>query len=90
MLLGIYLTAVNLLLFFLMGADKRLAAKGRRRVPERRLFVFAWLGGAAGGWIGMRMWRHKTKHSSFMLGLPALTALHLVLLAFAYYNGWIG
>ncbi|EXX90365.1 hypothetical protein BG53_12395 [Paenibacillus darwinianus] len=87
-LLGVYLAAVNLLLFVLMGADKRMARQGRRRIPERWLFALAWLGGAAGGWIGMRLWRHKTKHRSFSAGFPILTLLNIALIITAFRIGW--
>ncbi|CAG7624879.1 DUF1294 domain-containing protein [Paenibacillus allorhizosphaerae] len=71
-LLFIYLLGMNMAVFFLMGHDKSKARQGRRRVPERRLFGLSAAGGALGAWIGMRVWRHKTKHTSFQLGIPAL------------------
>lgn len=68
-----YLLAVNLWAFFLMGRDKGLARKNRRRVPERTLFLPVLLGGGPGGWLGMHVFRHKTRHWSFRLGFPAVT-----------------
>jgi uncharacterized membrane protein YsdA (DUF1294 family) len=79
-----YVAAMSLALMGMMGADKRRARKGRRRISERRLLFAALLGGAAGGWIGMRLFRHKTKHRMFARGLPFLTMLHLALIAAAY------
>lgn len=72
--LGFYLIAVNFLAFLLMGADKRRARKGARRIPERTLFLFPLLGGSLGGIAGMGMFRHKTLHRAFRLGLPAILA----------------
>ena len=37
--------------------------------------------GAVGGLLGMRRFRHKTKHWYFKLGLPALLVVQIVLLA---------
>jgi uncharacterized membrane protein YsdA (DUF1294 family) len=68
---------MSLCLLVLMGADKRLAKTGGRRVPEKRLFLFALLGGAAGGLLGMYAFRHKTRHWYVVLGFWALTILQL-------------
>ncbi len=79
-LLG-YGLAVNLISFVLMGVDKRRARrKSPRRVPERTLFLFALLGGAAGAVLGMWMFRHKTRHWYFRYGLPAILLAQCVLL----------
>ena len=64
-------------LFFLMGADKGRAKKEKRRVAEKTLFAWALLGGALGGWQGMRAFHHKTKHWYFKFGFPILTALEV-------------
>ncbi len=82
---AVYLLLMNGTLFLLMAMDKRRAVRGSRRVPERRLFGFAWLGGAAGGWAAMRLLRHKTKHRTFAFGLPALTVLQAAIAGWLFY-----
>ncbi|SFM20535.1 Uncharacterized membrane protein YsdA, DUF1294 family [Paenibacillus sp. 1_12] len=77
-ILLIYLIVINAWGFIRMGQDKRYAKKSRQRVPEKQLFLIALLGGAAGGWIGMRVWHHKTKHRSFILGIPLLFIVNAV------------
>ena len=84
-ILGIYLLAVNLAGFVLMGADKRRAKKGKWRVRERTLLLVAALGGSAGALAGMLSFRHKTKHLKFTLGVPAILLAQLALAAAAYY-----
>ncbi len=69
--------AVNLFAALLTGWDKRCARRGARRVPEARLWLVAVLGGALGMWCVMRRIRHKTRHRSFMWGLPLLCCLQL-------------
>ena len=69
-------------LFSLMGLDKRRAKAGGRRVPERRLFLFALAGGAVGGLLGMLAFRHKTRHWYFVWGFRALALLQLAALVF--------
>ena len=76
-----YLAAWNLLGFVLMGIDKRLAVTRRRRIPEKRLFAAAALGGAAGAILGMLLFHHKTRHRSFQIGLPALLACNIAVVA---------
>ena len=70
-----WLLLMSLVLFLTMGRDKGLARRGSRRIPEAELFLLAVLGGAAGGWLGMYAFRHKTKHLHFVLGFPAIALL---------------
>ena len=79
--LGLYLLAVNLAAFVLMGADKRKARRGAWRISERALFLPALLGGALGGVLGMRTFHHKTRHWYFRWGFPLLLVLQIGLLA---------
>jgi uncharacterized membrane protein YsdA (DUF1294 family) len=71
-----YLIIINLFAFSIMGYDKQSAKKRKRRVPERYLFIYALIGGSVGAFIGMRVFRHKTQHSSFQYGIPAIILLH--------------
>ena len=77
--LWIYLAAMNLLDFVLMGADKSKARRGARRIPESTLLLFSILGGSAGGILGMLLFRHKTRHAAFALGLPLILLAQLAL-----------
>ena len=83
-LLLCYLAAVNLLAFGQMGADKRRARAGLRRVREKTLFRTAALGGSLGACAGMLVFRHKTRHSRFVFGMPALLLLQLAAAALLY------
>ena len=82
-LLGLYLLIVNAAAFLLMGLDKRRAKREAWRIPEKTLFLPVLLGGALGGVLGMRTFRHKTKHWYFRFGFPALLLLQLAL------GGWL-
>ncbi len=76
-----YLLLINLLGFVLYGVDKA-KSKGRgRRIPERTLLWVARLGGGVGCWMGMMLFRHKTKHDRFMALVPLWTVLWAVVLA---------
>ena len=71
------IAASSVMLFLLMGTDKLSAKKQARRIPEKTLFVFAVLGGAVGGTLGMFLFRHKTKHWYFRLFFPLLAIVQL-------------
>ena len=72
-----YIAVMTLIGFALMGIDKRRAVKKAWRVPERTLFLIAFLGGGIGSLFGMYLFRHKTKHRSFVLLLPIAAAISL-------------
>ncbi len=87
MILVIYLIAANMLGIVLMGIDKSRARRKAWRIPERKLFLCALLGGSAGAWAGMYLFRHKTKHWYFVIGMPFILVLQL---AVAVYFGTDG
>lgn len=84
-ILIIYLILINLIGFFLYGLDKAKAKRKGGRIPERILLWMARIGGGAGCWLGMALFRHKTKHIRFKILVPLWTmiwAVGVVLLVF--------
>ena len=77
----VMLVVMNLLAFALMGIDKAKAKAGAWRIPEKTLFLATAIFGGLGGTLGMRFFRHKTKHWYFKLGFPALLVVQIALLA---------
>ena len=76
-IIGIYYICVNVIAFILYGLDKKYAREGRWRIPEKTLLGIALIGGAAGAWIGMQTFRHKTKHMSFRMLVPLFAVVHM-------------
>ena len=76
---GIYFL-LNLYAFILMGRDKYFARKNKWRIPEAWLFLLAFIGGALGVWLGMQVFRHKTKQKRFVYGIPALLFINIGLI----------
>ena len=74
-----YLIIINAIAFILMHKDKQKAIKGKWRIPEATLFKLALAGGSFGVYLGMRMFRHKTKHLKFTIGIPVLMAIHILI-----------
>lgn len=81
--LAVYLLIVNLIGFAQMGIDKRRSIRHRWRIPEAQLFLVAVTGGSIGSLLGMYTFRHKTKHKTFVIGMPLILVLQLVIAGFA-------
>lgn len=62
-----------------MGVDKKRAQSHKWRIKEKTLFLFAAVGGSIGSILGMKYFKHKTKHKSFIYGLPILLLIQVFL-----------
>lgn len=80
MILLIYLLTINAAALLAMLIDKRKAQKNLWRIPEATLLTMAAIGGSLGAYAGMQLFRHKTKHLKFSLGIPVLLAIHVIVL----------
>ena len=67
----------NCITLLVCRTDKRRAVKHRRRIAERTLFLLAICAGGCGMYAGMLLFRHKTRHWYFMLGMPLIALLQL-------------
>ena len=75
-----YFIAINFIGFALMGIDKYKAKKRAFRIPEATLFIVAVIGGSIGSIAGMYIFRHKTRHRSFVYGMPFILILQIALI----------
>lgn len=78
--LAIYLVIANLYGLIIMYQDKQKSKKKQWRVPEGRLFIIALLFGSVGIWAGMYLFRHKTRHWKFVIGVPVIIIAQFYLL----------
>ena len=51
---------------------------------EKTLFLVSILGGSIGTWAGMYLFRHKTKHWYFVVGMPLILVLQLAVAVSIY------
>lgn len=79
-----YLCIVNIIAFLLYGLDKQKAKMNRWRIPEKVLLGVAVAGGSVGAFIGMRMFRHKTKKPKFYIGVPVIFLLQVAAIAYFF------
>ena len=77
-ILPLYLITINAVGFLLMLADKSKAKRGAWRIPESTLMAVAAAGGSVGSLIGMQLFRHKTRHIKFTLGIPLILAIQII------------
>ncbi len=82
-----YLFIMNLFGLYIMWSDKRKARKDVWRTPERNFFVVSLLGGSIGCWAGMYLFRHKTQHVKFTVGIPVILLVQIALVLWVVSKG---
>lgn len=80
----VYLVFINVITFFIYGSDKQRAKKNRWRIPEKTLILLAAAGGSVGAWLGMQMFRHKTRKPVFTYGIPVILLCQTGLYTFLF------
>jgi uncharacterized membrane protein YsdA (DUF1294 family) len=76
----LYLVVMSVITFIAFGYDKWKARNDKWRTPESTLFLLAIFGGSVGALLGMQVWRHKTQHWTFRLGIPLILVLQVAIL----------
>ncbi|MFZ1626214.1 MAG: DUF1294 domain-containing protein [Candidatus Moraniibacteriota bacterium] len=78
---------MNVTAFLIMAWDKRQSRRsGAERISEGLLFFMAVAFGALGVFLGMFVFRHKTRTWYFLLGIPIAFAGNLAL--FTVLSDW--
>ncbi len=77
-IIGVF-AAINVVAFLVMAHDKRKAVRGHNaeRAPEGFMFFLATMFGSIGVYLGMLVFRHKTRKWYFQLGIPLLILQNL-------------
>lgn len=76
---GVYLIFMNLFGLALMGIDKQKAKRHAWRIREAYLFAVSLMGGSVGTWAGMYLFRHKTRHWYFVVGMPLILVVQIAI-----------
>ncbi|WP_294153086.1 DUF1294 domain-containing protein [uncultured Clostridium sp.] len=76
--LFIYLTIINLIGFIVMLIDKSRAIHKEWRISEKTLLMISVFGGSIGIFSGMHVFRHKTKHLKFTIGVPLIFIIQII------------
>ncbi len=78
-----YIMLINVIGIIVMYKDKQSAIKHQWRTKESTLFIIALLFGSLGILLGMRLFRHKTKHWKFVVFIPLILVLQIIILYYA-------
>lgn len=70
----------NLFVFAFYGVDKQKARGNKHRIKESTLILFAFLMGALGAIIGMKIFRHKTRKTKFKFLVPLALILNIAII----------
>lgn len=82
----LYLAAISLISVIVTCYDKIAAKKlPKHRTREKTLFLLSALGGSVAMFVTMQMIRHKTKHRSFMIGIPMIMVAQAALIYAIFY-----
>lgn len=82
----VYYVIINIIAFILYYADKRKAEQSKRRIPERSLLFYSFLGGSIGSYLGMLVWHHKTRKPKFRIWVPVWFIVHILMICFVTYQ----
>ena len=76
-----YLAIISLVSIVVCIYDKKISKKNRveLRIPEKTLLILSALGGGVAMFVTMLLVRHKTKHLSYTLGIPAILTVQIAL-----------
>lgn len=82
-----YFAIINLVAFFIYGLDKAKAGHtGARRISEKILLIIALIGGSLGALLGMKIFRHKTKKTSFQAVFAVILGGQIFLVWFIFFR----
>lgn len=79
-----YFAVLSLMALLMMKIDKSQARRRGQRIPEKNLWAVAIFGGGIGAYMGMMLFRHKTKHTNFRVGFLVLAGIDVFLLFWSY------
>lgn len=85
-LVSFYLLVINIISFILMYVDKKKAINHQWRISEHTLMMISLIGGSIGTILGMKIFRHKTKHVKFYIGVPIIFFIQLILSYYIYFE----
>ncbi len=75
---------LNTVAFLITGYDKRLAIRQKRRIPEKTLLAFVFIGGTIGSGLAMLLFRHKIAKASYLFKFIGILIIQIITLFWIY------
>ncbi len=87
----IYIVMINIKTFKLFLKDKAYAVEQRNRIREDKLLKYCFIGGALGGYLGMRAANHKTRKNKFRIGISIMLVMQGLLFGIicGFFGFWL-
>jgi len=73
---------ISVITFATYGIDKYKAQHNKWRISEATLILLAALGGSVAALLAMFVFRHKTKHLKFIVGVPLILVAQIALISY--------
>lgn len=80
----LYFILLNILGLVSMYIDKSRSKRSQWRIKESTLILVAAFGGSLGSYLGMKRFRHKTKHSKFKYGIPFIIFIQIIIISLIF------
>ncbi len=86
-----YVIYINIKTYSLFLRDKQNAVERKYRVSEAKLLSCCFLGGAFGGFLGMKKARHKTRKPVFLVSVWIMLIVQISIFSFVcgFFGFWI-
>lgn len=75
---------LNAIAFLLTGYDKQLAIRQKRRISERTLLTFVFIGGTIGSGLAMFLFSHKIAKASYLYKFIGILIIQITILFWIY------
>jgi uncharacterized membrane protein YsdA (DUF1294 family) len=76
---------VNFIAFIVIGYDKRLAIRNKKRISEKALLTWVALGGTIGSSLAMSLFRHKTSKTSYLWKFSGIVFIQILIVFGLFY-----
>ncbi|WP_140485412.1 DUF1294 domain-containing protein [Flavobacterium sp. GSA192] len=76
---------LNVIAFLVTGYDKQLAIQQKRRISERTLLSFVFIGGTVGSGLAMLLFRHKTNKIGYLWKFWFIIFIQIILIYLGYH-----
>lgn len=79
-----YLVGINIVSFIMFGIDKLKSINKQNRIPNAVLMSFLFFGGTIGGFLGMKIFHHKTNKDYYTVGIKLISLMQIIVIFYLF------